>query len=119
MDYVDCGYSPTVHYEKATDQCRLLRGDNMPLGFGQQETFRQLSLPLAPGDQFLFHSDGITEALSESGEPFGPDRLAALVQKSGALAPDELIARVHAAVREFAAEPLPAHLTCIAVKIAE
>jgi len=119
MDYVDCGYSPTVHYEKATGQCRMLRGDNMPLGFGQQETYRQLSLSFAPGDKFLFHSDGITEALSESGEPFGTERLTAIVQEAGAFSAEELITRVHAAVREFAAKPLSVQLTCIAIRIAE
>ena len=119
MDYVDCGYSPTVHFEKATGKCRMLRGDNMPLGFGQQEIYRQLSLAFAPGDQFLFHSDGVTEALSESGEPFGADRLSALVQQNGALSSEELITTIHAAVRAFAAVPLSAPLTSIAVKITE
>ena len=95
----------------------MLRGDNMPLGIGQLEAFRQLSLTFAPGDQFLFHSDGITETLNANGEAFGPDRLAALVQKAGDLSPEELILRVHTAVREFAAEPITAHLTCLVVKI--
>ncbi len=117
LDYVDCGYSPTVYFEKKTGKCKMLRGDNMPLGIGQQETYRQLSLPFAPGDQFLFHSDGITETLNAKGEAFGPDRLSALVQKAGDLSPEELITRVHTAVREFAAEPITAHLTCLVVKI--
>lgn len=117
LDYVDCGYSPTVYFEKKTGKCKMLRGDNMPLGIGQLETYRQLSLTFAPGDQFLFHSDGITEALNPQGEAFGPDRLTALVQKAGDLTPEELITRIHTAVREFAAEPITAHLTCLVVKI--
>ena len=117
LDYVDCGYSPTVYFEKKTGKCKMLRGDNMPLGIGQQENYRQLSLTFAPGDHFLFHSDGITEALNATGEAFGPDRLTALVQNAVDLSAEELITRVHNAVREFAAEPISAHLTCLVVKI--
>ena len=119
IDYVDCGYSPTVYYEKATGKCRLLRGDNMPLGFGQSENYRQLSLSFAAGDHFLFYSDGITSAPCEAGEPFGSERLVALVQENGDNEPDELITKIQAAVLEFAESPLPAHLTCIAVRIGE
>lgn len=119
MDYVDCGYTPTVHYAKATGQCRLLRGDNMPLGFAQHENYQQLTVPFAPGDQFLFYSDGIANAQSDGGEPFGPDRLHALVAEYGSGTPDDLITQVMAAVLEFAESPLPAHLTCIAVRIQE
>ena len=83
VDYVDCGYTPTVHYRKTDGTCKLLRGDNMPLGFSQHENYRQLSLPFAPGDHFLFYSDGITNAQSEAGEAFGSERLIALVQRMG------------------------------------
>ena len=119
MDYVDCGSTPIVHFRLADGSCALLRGDNMPLGFSQNENYRQLSLPFAPGDLFLFYSDGITNAASEAGEPFGVDRLTALVAQYGAEGPDETITQIQAAVLAFAESPLPAHLTCIAVRIAE
>ena len=119
MDYVDCGSTPIVHFRKADGSCALLRGDNMPLGFAQNENYRQLSLPFAPGDLFLFYSDGITNAASEAGEPFGVDRLTALVEQYGAEGPDETITQIQAAVLAFAESPLPAHLTCIAVRISE
>ncbi len=104
---------------KPTEAAVLLRGDNMPLGFSQHENYRQLSLPFAAGDQFLFYSDGITNAQSEAGEAFGSDRLMALVQEWGGGAPDELITRIQAAVLEFAESPISEHLACIAVRIAE
>ncbi len=119
IDYVDCGYTPTVHYRKADETCTLLRGDNMPLGFSQNENYRQLSLPFAPGDQFLFYSDGITNAQSEMGEAFGSSRLLDLVKEWGGGSPDELITRIQAAVLEFAESPISEHLACIAVRIAE
>ena len=119
VDYVDCGYTPIVHFRQSDGTCTLLRGDNMPLGFSQHENYRQLSLPFAPGDQFLFYSDGITNAQSELGEAFGSDRLVDLVKEWGGGAPDELITRVQAAVLEFAESPISEHLACIAVRIAE
>ena len=119
LDYVDCGSTPIVHFRQADGSCTLLRGDNMPLGFSQNEHYRQLSLPFASGDQFLFYSDGITNAASETGEAFGPERLSALVEQWGADGPDEMITQVQAAVLAFAESPLPAHLTCIAVRITD
>ena len=119
LDYVDCGSTPIIHFRQADGTCKLLRGDNMPLGFSQNEHYRQLSLPFESGDQFLFYSDGITNAASDTGEAFGAERLSALVERHGPDGPDEMITQIQAAVLAFAESPLPAHLTCIAVRIAD
>lgn len=119
LEYVDCGHTPTAYYQKATGACRMLRGDNMPLGFGQNETCRQLTLPLAPGDLFLFYSEGVTTAKNAAEEEYGAERLSALIIENALLSPSELIARLHADVEAFAPRPRPAPLTCVAVRVTE
>lgn len=117
VNYVDCGHTPTVHYQQATDACRLLKGDNMPLGFGQYEHYRQLSLPLATGDWFLFYSEGVTTTRNADGEEYGADRLMALVQAHRMDAPAALIDRLFSDLQTFAPGPQPAPLTCVAVRV--
>jgi len=117
LDYVDCGHTPTAHYSAQSGTCRMLRGDNMPLGFGQHETYRQLGLPIATGDVFVFYSEGVTTAKGEGGEDYGPDRLSELIVAHSASSPAALIARLHADVEAFAPAPRPAPLTCVAVKV--
>jgi sigma-B regulation protein RsbU (phosphoserine phosphatase) len=119
LEYVDCGHTPTAYYSAASKTCRMLRGDNMPLGFGQHETYRQLGLPFAPGDLFVFYSEGVTTAKSADGAEYGPTRLADFVVANASAAPTELIARLHADVEAFAPAPRPAPLTCVAVKVTE
>lgn len=117
LEYVDCGHTPTAYYSAQTKTCRMLRGDNMPLGFGQHEDYRQLGLSFAAGDLFLFYSEGVTTAKSAEGEEYGAGRLAALITDNGAASSAGLIARLHQDVQAFAPGPRPAPLTCVAVKV--
>ena len=63
--------------------------------------FEQRSLRLAEGDLVVLFTDGVVEALSPAGEPFGDPRLLELVSQSAA-SPKELNERAYAAVREHA-----------------
>ncbi len=117
LNYVDCGHTPTVQYQQDTDGCRFLKSDNMPLGFGQYEHYRQSTLPLAPGDWFLFYSEGVTTTRNADGEEYGADRLMALVQANRQVAPSALIDRLFSDLQTFAPGPQPAPLTCVAVRV--
>ena len=119
LDYVDCGHAPTLHFQKQTGTCRIVRGDNMPLGISQSEGYRAASLSFAPGDQFLFSSEGITSAPSESGEAYGPERISALFSAHGEAAPAEVLARLIESVQAFATGPLTTPLTAVAVRVTE
>jgi sigma-B regulation protein RsbU (phosphoserine phosphatase) len=46
-------------------------------------------------------SDGVTEAMSATGEEYGEDRLLACVDKSRQKTPQELLDAIFASVREF------------------
>jgi len=117
LDYVDCGHTPTLRWEAATQKVGLLQGDNMPLGVSQYENYRQLSLSFAPGDQFLFYSEGVTGAKDEGGKEYGADRLTALLKAHGTDAPETLIAQVQADMDACAPGPQPAPVTCVAVRV--
>jgi phosphoserine phosphatase RsbU/P len=48
---------------------------NLPLGVFPDQEYQQATLKLRPGDQIIFYTDGITEAMNADGAMFGPGRL--------------------------------------------
>jgi sigma-B regulation protein RsbU (phosphoserine phosphatase) len=60
-------------------------------------------IALAPGELLVLHSDGLAEARSASGEEFGHERLARLVQHHRDLPPRDLAALCLEDVRQFLA----------------
>jgi serine phosphatase RsbU (regulator of sigma subunit) len=79
-----------------------LHGDGMALGLvgtGRLQLAEEM-VQLAPGDQVLLYSDGLSDVVSTDGEMFDKDRLATLVQGQAAT-PAELCRTVFDALTEF------------------
>ncbi len=74
---------------------------NLPLGILPDEGFDEYTQVMRPGDQVIFYTDGITEAMNPLGEMFGPQRLDAVLENCLLYASD-LIERLLGAVRTFA-----------------
>ena len=72
----------------------------LPLGIMPRVDFADHSIKLSPGDQIIFYTDGITEAMNPSGELFGLERLDRVLEDCSQDA-DELISAVVKAVDSF------------------
>jgi sigma-B regulation protein RsbU (phosphoserine phosphatase) len=119
LTIVDCGHTKTVHFRQRTQACALLQGDNMPLGFSEQEVYQQVVFALEAGDVVVFYSDGVTEARNAAGEFFGTERLLAVVEAQHHLQPERLIDAIRRAVLDFAGVKASADdLTCVVVAVA-
>ena len=121
MTLVDCGHTKAVHFQQRMGTCQTLQGDNMPLGFTEQEEYQQITFPIERGDVLVFYSDGLTEARNAAGELFGVERLMAVVQAQGRLAPEQLLQVIHQAVVAFSGETgtKADDLTCVVVSLKE
>jgi sigma-B regulation protein RsbU (phosphoserine phosphatase) len=118
IQYVDCGHTRTIHFQKETNTCRLLEGVNMPIGFPEKETFTQISVPFKPGDRFVFYSDGLTEAKTAQGEMYGEQRLVDFVQQHAGADLQDLIQDIWQDVVGFSqSEIFGDDFTCIGVRI--
>jgi sigma-B regulation protein RsbU (phosphoserine phosphatase) len=118
IQYVDCGHTRTIHFQKETNTCRLLEGINMPLGFPEKEAFTQMSAAFKPGDLFVFYSDGLTEAKNAQAEMYGEQRLVDFVQQHGNADLPDLIQDIRQDVVDFAqSEIFSDDFTCVGVKI--
>jgi anti-anti-sigma factor len=117
---VDCGQTKAVHFRRQTGTCELLQGDNMPLGFSEQEIYRQVVFPLEAGDMVIFYSDGVTEARNAAGMFFGIDRLLEIINAQNHLEPEQLIDALHRAISAFTgAATWTDDVTCVVVRLEE
>ena len=70
-----------THDAEGTRQVKTLEVEGFPLGLFPQATYDELRLPLAAGDEVIFFSDGIVDAVDARGEQFGGDQLCSLLQR--------------------------------------
>ncbi|HEJ83622.1 MAG TPA: serine/threonine-protein phosphatase, partial [Desulfobacteraceae bacterium] len=120
VDLVDCGHTKTLHFHAATGRISVIGGDNIPLGIMEEETYRQVSRKVEPGDLFFFYSDGVTDAGNGRGGFFGEERLLDSIRRYGHLDPERVVEEVKKEVVAFCgSEALSDDLTCVAVKIEE
>ncbi len=118
LSFVDCGHMRTIHFHADSNRCSLLRGVNMPLGFPEQEPFKQTLVSFKPGDLFVFYSDGLTEAKNQDGILYGEKRLVDFVQKNAIIEPEELINIIRKDVVAFSQSDIfDDDLTCVLVGI--
>ena len=61
------------------------------------------ALPLEPGDTFVLFSDGVSEAMNSDDGFYGEERLLAALAACDGAGTQEIVGRVLADVREFAA----------------
>jgi sigma-B regulation protein RsbU (phosphoserine phosphatase) len=57
---------------------------------------------LAPGDRFVFYTDGITDRVSADGAMYEMERLVAALGRNGACAPAAIVARIVEDLDDFA-----------------
>jgi serine phosphatase RsbU (regulator of sigma subunit)/CHASE1-domain containing sensor protein/anti-sigma regulatory factor (Ser/Thr protein kinase) len=115
---VSAGHPRPIHFRAADGSARFLEADNVPLGILEAETYRQVAVPLAPGDVLVFYSDGLTEARSPAGAEFGPEALRALVAAHGRAYPQRLMDQIQQAVTAHVGpEAFADDLTCVVVRL--
>jgi sigma-B regulation protein RsbU (phosphoserine phosphatase) len=73
-----------------------------PMGIRAGFLYESSTLRLAPAETLFLFTDGITEAMNESGELFGDERLLASLRSCAESAPRDLVSAVLRDVREFA-----------------
>ena len=66
------------------------------------EHIDEAQIALEPGDQLLFYTDGVTEAMDTERAPYGLGRLEELLRLHGQHPPDFLVSAVISSVEDFA-----------------
>ncbi len=92
----------------------------VPLGSFAGSTYDEVTFDLAPGDLFVFCTDGIFEAFDGLGREFGARRLTDVVVATRDLTAREIVDSIFAAVQEFRGHAQTSDdMTAVAIKIRE
>jgi serine phosphatase RsbU (regulator of sigma subunit) len=116
--YSNAGHLAVLHLKAATGDIAWLSTGGPPVGLLQGVEYETGEVPFAPGDLFVFYTDGVTEAQDGTGIDFGRDRLARLVAEHRDRPAGELVSILHSAVERYrGAEPGADDATVIAVRV--
>jgi len=129
MTYARAGHTPLIYVPANGGdprRARILAPDGLVLGLkiDNGEMFEKLleeeTIPLEPGDLYLFFTDGISEAMNAHDDCFGETRLGQLAESHAHLPSDQLRERVLREIAAFVGDA-PQHddMTMILLKVDE
>src|SRR5690606_12279240 len=94
-----------------------LEGGGLALGLVPAASYAEGEVDFAVGDLLVVFSDGVTDAMSPEREPFGEERLAAVIEGVRGAPAERVVARVLEAVRRHAdGAPQSDDVTLLAVR---
>lgn len=100
-----CGHERPLVYRKRTNTVERVDLGGLVLGVVSDlgEYLAEERISLEPGDQLFLYTDGVTEAINPSREPFGIDRVEDLLRVHGHEPPKRLVRHVLDALELHAA----------------
>jgi len=127
MTYARAGHTPLIRRRSdgGTPTVAVLAPDGLVVGLQMQDgaalferLLKEETLPLRPGDLFMFFTDGITEAMNAASDCFGEGRLGEILAEHGDLPSEELRERILREIDAFVAgAPQHDDMTMILVKV--
>jgi phosphoserine phosphatase RsbU/P len=97
--YCNAGHNPSLVVGK--NGFRRLEDTGPIVGLFEGATYEQETVTLTHGEWLIAFSDGVSEALSATGEEYGEGRILSVVQPNLALDPQKLLEALFTDVREF------------------
>ncbi|MFL6278852.1 MAG: SpoIIE family protein phosphatase [Vicinamibacterales bacterium] len=102
LTYCNAGHNPPLVISPGdTTKMRRLECGGPIVGLFDSATFDEETVALQPGDWLILFSDGVSEAMSASGDEYGEGRIVSLVERNKQLEPRQLLEALFADVREF------------------
>jgi serine phosphatase RsbU (regulator of sigma subunit) len=102
VELLSAGHGPLFVYSSARDTFDHFSAQAIPLGLlPELNSSAPLILNLEVGDMVVLATDGFFEWENAAGEEFGVTRLTQTVRDARHMAPEDIIAEIYRAVREF------------------
>jgi phosphoserine phosphatase RsbU/P len=99
LTYCNAGHNPPLVV--GSGGVRRLEVGGPIVGLFEGAVFQEETVVLAPGDWLIVFSDGVSEAMSASGEEYGEERILAVAEKQTSVAPSDMLQAIFADVRAF------------------
>src|SRR5579862_7710800 len=105
LTYVNAGHNPPMlfHRSAGTWTISRLEAGGTVVGLLESFPYEQSSLKIEPGDVFIAFTDGISEAMNDSDEEWGEDRMVEAVKSCANMSPSEMIGQIMQAADKFVA----------------
>lgn len=104
LAYCNAGHNPPLllrGLEQDGPLLQWLHPTGAAIGLAESFDYREETVALAARDAFMLYTDGITEAMNQTQEEFGEERLALTAAPYRLAAPQDLIRHVRLALRDF------------------
>ena len=116
LSFLNAGHNPPVIVHSAGTVEQLGSG-GLPLGIKADATFREGRTQLQTGDVLVIYSDGVSEAVSPSGEEFGTTRLHDVISHNMDASAAGIRDRIEAALTKWSqGTPASDDITLVIVK---
>lgn len=116
--YVNAGHNPPCVMRSDGTREHLTEG-GLVVGAMPGSNYEEGHCVLAPGDEVVLYTDGITEATNPDDEMFGEERLMELLDLNRSLSAREIEERVYSSLRDFTAgAPQSDDVTMVIIKLA-
>jgi len=118
LTFASAGHGPIVFYNRDADSFAELAATAVPLGILDGVDFKDtVARKLKKGDLAVILTDGLFEAVNAAGEQFGIGRICDIIRAGRDLPAREMIARIRAAVAEWAGDlPQADDLTAVIIR---
>ncbi len=106
LNLCSAGQTQPILRVAGSGETRLVQteGDSFPLGILDDADYEETRLHLEPGDKVVLYTDGIVEAMNETKELFGFDRLLEVIQNSPAETAPAMLEDIKRRVNAFAGQ---------------
>ncbi|NUQ80941.1 MAG: PP2C family protein-serine/threonine phosphatase [Bacteroidetes bacterium] len=121
MTIARAGHNPAV-WLLGDGKTENLKPEGLALGMERGDRFEKVikdqTVSLSPGDIIVFYTDGYTEAMNESREEFGEERLLAAIRHQSGKPAQAIITAINDEVRKFCGQA-PQHddMTIVVIRI--
>jgi sigma-B regulation protein RsbU (phosphoserine phosphatase) len=117
LTWVNAGHNPPILLRSGGALQHLEEG-GLPLGAFPLSSYQSGCTELRSGDALYIYTDGVVEALDESGAEYGEDRLAGLVAAFGTIDAAASLRGILESVDRFAgATPQYDDITCLVLRV--
>lgn len=106
LTFARAGHNPLIVRKREGREPELLHPQGLAIGMDSgrhfAKTIEEITVPLTPGDTFVFYTDGISESMNVEGEEFGEEKLCALVNANAGENASTVLEKITAEVSTFA-----------------
>jgi phosphoserine phosphatase RsbU/P len=118
LTWVNAGHNPPILF-RCDGRLEYLQEGGLPLGAFPAARYESGCTQLRSGDALYIYTDGVVEALDESGAEYGEERLATQVAALGTAVAAASLTRIFESVDQFAgATPQYDDITCLVLRVA-